>query len=352
MVEENTDWAALVDLGRLGAWMDDEGLPPGAILDVERLTGGTQNILLRFSRGGRRYVLRRPPLHSIANGSETMRRESRLLAALKDSDVPHPALIAACGQEDVLGAAFYLMEPVTGFNATNGLPARHAGDPALRRAMGFAMVDGALSLGRVDPLAVGLGDFGKLDKFLERQPQRWRAQYEGYGKFEGWPIDSLDGVDRLAAWLADNVPAHFTPGIIHGDYHLANVMFAPDLPILAAIVDWELASVGDPLLDLGWLLATWYDPADGGTVVPVTPWAGFPSARELVDHYAATSARNLSSLLWYKVLACYKLAILLEGTHARAHAGKADPAIGRQLHENAVMLFGRAFRALETGMAC
>jgi aminoglycoside phosphotransferase (APT) family kinase protein len=333
-----------VNLDTLAVWMDTQGLEQGPIGDAVLLTGGTQNILLKFRRGVRHFVLRRPPLHLRANSNETMRREARVLGALAGSDVPHPGLIAACGDEKVLGAAFYLMEPVDGFNATIGLPPRHAGDPAIRRQMGFAMVDAILALGRVDPGAVGLADFGKVDGYLERQVPRWRAQLEGYRDFSGWPgTDGIPGVNTVAAWLETNRPHAFTPGIIHGDYHIANVMFHPDSPRLAAIIDWELATIGDPLIDLGWLLATW--PMPGQTTMKrlrVEPWDGFPTADELVAHYGAGSPRDLSAVGWYAVLACYKLGIILEGTYAHACAGKAPKETGDQLHAQSINLFQRA----------
>jgi aminoglycoside phosphotransferase (APT) family kinase protein len=343
-----TDWRPLVDLGRLSAWMDEHALGSGAIEDPVALTGGTQNILLRISRSGRSYVLRRPPLHSIANGSDTMRREARVLAALASSDVPHPRLIAACPEEDVLGAAFYLMEPVEGFNASVALPRLHASNPAMRRKMGFALIDGALALGRIDPAAVGLGGLGRSDDYLRRQSARWRSQYRGYAKFAGWNLNSLARVDDVAEWLDAHCPAAFTPGILHGDYPIANVMFRNDGPELAAIVDWELASVGDPLIDLGWVLATWPDcEHNGEPLVPVLPWDGFPTADELVAHYRAHTTRDMSALAWYVVLACYKLGIILEGSWARATAGLSDAEIGGRLHGQAQMLLGRAHRAVQ-----
>jgi aminoglycoside phosphotransferase (APT) family kinase protein len=343
-----TDWRPLVDLGRLLAWMDEHSLGSGAIENPVALTGGTQNILLRFSRNGRSFVLRRPPLHSIANGSETMRREARVLAALASSDVPHPRLIEACPEEDVLGAAFYLMEPVEGFNASVALPRLHASDPVIRRKMGFALIDGALALGRIDPAAVGLGSLGRLDDYLGRQSARWRSQYRGYAKFAGWDLKSLPRIDEVAEWLDAHCPVTFTPGILHGDYHIANVMFRNNGPELAAIVDWELASVGDPLIDLGWVLATWPD-SEGSSqpLIPVLPWDGFPTAAELVAHYEAHTLRDMSALSWYKVLACYKLGIILEGSWARAAAGLSDVDIGRRLHGQAQMLLDRAHRAIQ-----
>lgn len=335
-------WREAVDFGALASWMDGQGLAAGPIDAARLLAGGTQNLIVQFERGGRLFVLRRPAAHVPANGNDTIRREIRVLGALAGSDVPHPALIAACPQEHVLGAAFYLMEAVDGFNVTVGMPALHAGDPAIRRAMGFALVDGIVRLGRVDHETVGLGDFGRVEGFLERQAGRWRKQLEGYGAQTGWPgPQALPGVARVGDWLAANCPASFSPGILHGDYHLANVLFSNHGAGLAAIVDWELATIGDPLIDLGWVLTTWPRP-DDPTSMKIEPWDGFPTADELLAYYRAHSARDLSAIDWYIVLACYKLGILLEGTHARACAGKADATLGARFHRRSVALLERA----------
>ena len=338
---------ALVDLDKLAAWMDAQGLPRGELGDLELLGGGTQNILLRFRRGGDEYILRRPPPHPRRNSDETMRREARVLAALAGSDVPHPALIAACPETDVLGVAFYLMQPVDGFNPTTGLPEPHRSDPALRRAMGFAMVDGIAALGRVDYQAVGLADFGRPEGFLERQVGRWRSQLQSYGELPGYPGPDIPGLDEVAAWLERNCPTQWRPGILHGDYHLANVLFSYDGPELAAIVDWELSTIGDPLLDLGWLIATWPDDDAAAATIAFTPRDGLPNSAELVERYRAASDRDLGHIDWYAVLACYKLGIILEGTHARAFAGKATRDIGDALHATTLGLFARATHIIE-----
>ncbi|MBI1404691.1 MAG: phosphotransferase [Caulobacter sp.] len=321
--------------------MDANGLGAGPLENLTVLTGGTQNILLRFTRSGRAFVLRRPPPKLRANSNETMRREARVLAALAGSDVPHPGLIAACPEETMDGAAFYLMEPIDGFNPTVGLPALHAGDPAVRRRMGFALVDGIVALSRIDIAAVGLETLGKTEGWLERQAPRWKAQFDSYAAFPGW-TNEIPGVDAVGAWLDAHRPHSFRPGLIHGDYHLANVMYRHDSGELAAIVDWELASLGDPLLDLGWLMAMWPDP--GAETTPVTPWAGFPTIEEVIARYGERSGRDLSHLTWYGVLACYKLGIILEGSHARAGAGLAPRAIGDRLHASTLHLFQRALR--------
>ena len=334
---------AAIDTGALAAWMDRNALGRGPIEGVQRLAGGTQNILLRFERSGRAYVLRHPPEHPRPNSNETMRREARILAALADSAVPHPRLIAACGDESVLGAAFYLMEAVEGFNPTGGLPPLHADSGAVQHRMGLALVEAIAGLGELDYTALGLTDFGRTDNYLERQVSRWKSQLDSYVEHPGWPgAAALPDVGRIAHWLEGNRPNAFRPGIIHGDYHLANVMYRFDAPEIAAVVDWELATLGDPLLDLGWVLATWPEPGAAEGTVSVKPWHGFPTAAELVAHYATCSSRDLSAIDWYAVLACYKLGILLDGTHARACAGKAPRDIGERLHDRSVRLFERA----------
>jgi aminoglycoside phosphotransferase (APT) family kinase protein len=337
-----------VDLAALTAWMDAKGLGSGALDGAERLAGGTQNILLRFRRSRRSYILRRPPPVLRANSNETMRREARALAALAGTDVPHPALIAACPEEDVLGASFYLMEPIDGFNAAQGLPEPHASDAGIRRRMGFAMVEAIAALSKVDYQAVGLSDFGKLDNWLERQVGRWASQLASYAEMLNWTgPDAIPGVEKVARWLEANRPTTMQAGIIHGDFHLANVLFQRDSGELAAVVDWELCTLGDPWLDLGWLVATWPEgDRPHQTDVAITPWEGFATADELVAHYGAVTGRDLAHFNWYAVLACYKLGIILEGTHARACAGKAPKAVGDRLHAHTIYLFERALRRI------
>ncbi|UZD66039.1 phosphotransferase family protein [Marinobacter sp. AN1] len=338
------EWRAAIDLEKLSNWMKSEGFGSGKIENSEFLGGGTQNVVLKFERDGRHFVLRRPPVHPRKNSNETMRREMRMLGALSGTSVPHPRLILGCPDESVLGVSFYLMEPVEGFTPTIELPELHAGVPSVRYQMGLNLVEGITALGSVDYLSVGLDGFGNLDNYLGRQVERWKSQLESYHDLAGWPgPERIPGVKKVADWLEKHVPASFEPGIIHGDYHLGNVMYQFGGPELAAIVDWELTTVGDPLLDLGWLLATW--PEDGVSTVKtltVDPWEGFPSGSELVEHYRNHSKRSVEAIDWYAVLACYKLGIILEGTHARACAGKATKESGDLLHASTISLFERA----------
>jgi aminoglycoside phosphotransferase (APT) family kinase protein len=339
-----------VDLQAVADWMSEQGLGEGPLEDVSEVTGGTQNVMLRFSRSGRDYVLRRGPRHLRSRSNSVILRETKVLAALAGSDVPHPHLIAACEDTSVLGdAVFYLMEPIDGFNAGERLPPLHAGDPEVRYQMGLSMADALAKLGAVDHVAVGLTDFGKPEGFLERQVPRWLSELESYQEYENYPGPEIPGIEQVAAWLDEHRPANWTPGIMHGDYHAANVMFSRTGPEVVAIVDWEMCTIGDPLLDLGWLLATWRQ-SDGSAVFShaLGGQEGLASTDELLLRYAANTVRDLSHITWYTVLACFKLGIVIEGTLARACAGKAEKEVGDQLHAATVHLFQRALGLIET----
>jgi aminoglycoside phosphotransferase (APT) family kinase protein len=341
----------LVDVSALGRWMDDHDLPSGPITDAEALAGGTQNLLLRFSRGGRTYVLRRGPRHLRRASNEVMRREARVLQALAGSDVPHPAFVAGPGEPEtgVAGdAVFYLMDPVEGINPAGGLPPSHPGaaDRDVRREMGLQVAEAVARLGAVDHVAAGLADFGKPDNFIERQVPRWMGELDSYGELDGYPGPEIPGLDEVAAWLDANRPQDWQPGIMHGDYHLSNVMVAPDGPEVAAIVDWEMCTIGDPLLDLGNLLGTWPVGPDGPGADDgfggIGQADGLPLPAELVARYADHSSRDTAAVGWYTAMACFKLGIVLEGTHARACAGKAPKPVGDLLHATTLGLFTRA----------
>lgn len=332
-----------IDMEKLTKWMDEKKLSSGEITDGEKLVGGTQNILVKFSRGGQSFVLRRPPAFLKKNSNELIRREARVLGALAGSKVPHSRLIASCPEEDVIGVSFYLMEVVEGCNITMGMKAFHREKEAARTRMGLSMVEAISELAKVDYAKVGLGDFGKVDGYLERQVGRWQKQLDSYSTIEGYPGPDIPGLSDVKAWLDEKIPGKWEAGIIHGDYHLANVMFENDSPEVAAAIDWELSTIGDPLIDLGWMMATW--PKKDGLLpmgIRIQPWSGFVSSSELVEHYGKVNDRDLTHINWYAVFACYKLGLILEGTHARACGGKAPKAIGEMLHGFTVSLFERA----------
>jgi aminoglycoside phosphotransferase (APT) family kinase protein len=340
------DWLDpdVVDLAAVVGWGSTQGLPEGPVEEVRRVGGGTQNVVLRLRWGGHDLVLRRPPEHPRPTSNRVLLREMRMLAALAGTDVAHPGFVAGCDDESVLGGAvFYLMEAVDGINPGDGLDEPYLGD-ASARYQGALDVAGALArLAAVDHERLGLGDFGRPEGFLARQVPRWLDHLATYDRLPGYPGSTLPHVDDLARWLTDHRPPDGRPGIVHGDYHLNNVLLARDAPRVAAIVDWEMCTIGDPLLDLGWLRITWPDggpePIAGG---PLAEHGGLPTVGDLVEHYGAHSERDLDAIDWYTALAGLKLAVVIEGTHARALAGQAEQAVGRRLHRAAVRTLVRA----------
>ncbi|MBB3862165.1 aminoglycoside phosphotransferase (APT) family kinase protein [Novosphingobium hassiacum] len=340
-----------INLAGIERWLVDNGILQGSGLNsLQQLAGGTQNIVLRFSNNGRDYVLRHPPAKPRPNSNKLLEREIRLLRALAGSAVPHPAVVGACLDQNVIGGVFYVMEAIDGFNPTVAMGTVAAASPDVRHRMGLDMVDGLVALANVDPIASGLADFGKLEGFLERQVIRWASELESYARFEGWSgPQALGDVGAVGQWLTDNLPPDMQPGIIHGDYHIGNCIFAED-GALNAIVDWEMATLGDPLVDLGRLLVSW---PVGGEVKPQTmrvePIDGFATRAELIARYAKGSGRDMRHLPWFEVLACYKLGLILEGTHARSQAGLADVATGERLHRSAIALLDEARAIIARG---
>lgn len=337
------DRGGLLDWSALQVWLTSSPAPGnGPVVAFRELAGGTQNHLFHLTReDGTAMVLRRPPRHPRPNSNETMLREARVLAALSGSDVPHPAFLAVCDDPSVIGTCFHLGEVVDGFNPGSGLEGRYD-DPRWQHAFGLSMVDAIAALAAVEPSAVGLGDLGRPVGWLERQVSRWRSLLESYAETEGYAGPNLPDVDRVGIWLDEHRPREATIRIIHGDFHLANVMARRDRPEVAAIVDWELTTSGDPRLDIAWLLATSQGVGSFHASAP-----GFPDWRELADRYADQTGLSLEDLAWWWTLACYKLGIILEGTNARAAAGRAPAETGRDLHDRAVQLLTMAGRLVD-----
>ncbi len=329
-----------VDLAALAAWMDGQGLGSGPITDAGLLTGGSTYLLLRFVRDGRDYVLRLPPERKRPTSDATMRREARVLGGLAGRDVPHAALIAACPTPDVLGAAFYLMEFVDGANPARGLPEPYRGDLEWQRRLGLSIVDGIAALGRFDVEAAGLGDLGRAEGWLEGQVDRWRTRWTSFAAVPNYPGPAVPDADTVARWLDEHRPARCRLGLVHGDLHIGNTLIRRDAPELAALVDWELATGGDPLLDLGHLLAVWPGRPAAAWLKESIP--GLPREDELIRRWAQGSGRDVEDLDWFRVLACYRLGTILEGSRARMLAGVATPPFGMQLGDLVRALFEQA----------
>jgi aminoglycoside phosphotransferase (APT) family kinase protein len=339
--------AGLVDEERLGRWMDEQGLPgKGEPVTSRFISGGASNEIFSITRGEFEAVLRRPPRVVPEGRNKTMLREYRVLEALNGTDVPHPEAYAACEDTDVLGACFYLMSKVDGWSPMNmgeHWPAPFDTDVEARRELGFELVEGIARLARVDWRARGLEGFGKPEGFHDRQVDRWLSHLAAV------QFRPIPGTDEAAAWLRAHKPSQWEPGIMHGDYQFANVMFAHGAPArLAAIVDWEMATVGDPLLDLGWVMNGWTDPGEDRTRGYVDQ-TGQPSRAEILDRYQEVSGRPVTEIDYYVILARFKLAIVLEAGYARVVAGQADnPAMASYEHVVLNTMAGAAELAAST----
>ena len=309
----------VIDSTALEYWMDARGLPgSGTPLATRYISGGASNEIFELQRGDVRMALRKPPAKVPKGRNEIMLREYRVIGALNDTDVPHPQGIAVCDDTSVLGSCFYIMGHVEGWTPMGPLPPPFDGDPTLRSAMAYELVDAIARLGQVDWQAAGLKGFGKPEGFLDRQVDRWLAHL---AKIE---FRELPGLREAADWLRTHTPRHFKPGIIHGDYQFANVMFRHgNIAKLAANVDWEMATIGDPLLDLAWILMTWPDPDEDRTTGYID-FSGMPSRDELMHRYATISGLPVDVMDYYIVLARFKMACVLEAGYARYIDGDAD----------------------------
>jgi aminoglycoside phosphotransferase (APT) family kinase protein len=312
----------LCDPTRLTAWLDAEGIAPGVPLAVARITTGHSNETFLVRRGAGTWILRRPPRVPLAPTAHDMVREARILRALAGTAVPTPRLVAACADASVIGASFHLTARLDGWVIRERVPEPFLASDA-RPRVGEAFVDALAALHAADWRGLGLADFGRPEGFLERQVARWTKQLETYRQ------RPLPDMDALAAWLASHRPPAGPPTIIHGDYHLDNVMYAPTLPPrVIAILDWETATIGDPLVDVGLCTALWPDPGDRGLPMgdsaPLAALGGFAYRRDLAAHYARRSGRSIEHLPYYQALGLFRLACILEGSWARHVRGAAD----------------------------
>ncbi|SBT37000.1 phosphotransferase family protein [Micromonospora auratinigra] len=312
-----------LDLDRLGPYLAAHRpeLAAGP-LSARLIAGGKSNLTYLLRSGEREVVLRRPPLGHVLATAHDMAREHRVISALAPTDVPVPAALLLCVDESVLGAPFYLMEKVDG----EVYRSRAQTDPltaAQRRELALAMMDTLAALHRVEPASVGLADFGRPEGYLARQVRRWAGQLD---RSRSRP---LPGIDELRDALAGSVPEGANAGrIVHGDYRLDNLLAVVDPVAVRAVLDWEMATLGDPLADLGLLLTYWSvlgdsELAEGNPVADgIGPRAGFPSGAELIDRYAGRSDVDVGPLHWHVALGCFKLAVICEGIHYRHTLGQ------------------------------
>jgi aminoglycoside phosphotransferase (APT) family kinase protein len=321
-------------------FLDARGLGSGS-LSAEPVGDGHSNVTYLVSRGsGSELILRRPPRPPLPPSAHDVLREARLLSALADTPARVPGVLAVCEDESVIGAPFYVMERVEGDVITNTMPPA-LDSPAERARIGSQLIDALVEVHAVDWTAAGLEGFGKPTGYLERQLRRF------LGLWEINKTREVAAVERVGTWLAEHLPESGSATIVHGDYRLGNVMFAQEAPArLNAIFDWEMATIGDPLADVGYMCTLWVDASDPPRgmweLTGVTRLAGFPSREDLVAMYEERSGRSMRDIRWYTTLALWKSIVFMEGNYKRAVAGSTDDPYLQQFGDGVLELARRA----------
>jgi aminoglycoside phosphotransferase (APT) family kinase protein len=324
----------------LRAFLDAHGLGEGE-LAVQPIGEGHSNVTYLIERGGRELVLRRPPRPPLPPSAHDVLREARLLRALRDTPARVPEVLAVCDEERVIGSPFYVMERVAGEPIVTSVPGA-LDAPAERRRIGEQLVQALVEIHAVDWQAVGLEGFGKPTGYLERQLRRFTGLWELNKTRE------IPAVESVGAWLAQHMPSSGAATIVHGDYRLGNTMFAPTAPAhLEAVLDWEMATIGDPLADIGYTCMFWSqaeDPSDGlrGALGNVTRAEGFFTRSELIECYEELSGRSVGDVRWYVTLALWKSVVFMEGNYKRAVAGSTDDPYLHAFGDGVIELAARA----------
>lgn len=322
----------------LEAFLDKRGLGSGPI-EASPVGEGHSNVTYIVRRGAWEAVLRRPPRPPLPPSAHDVSREARVLSAVSGS-ARVPAVLAACDDDSVIGAPFYVMEKVDGHVVTSEVPAA-LDSVEDRRRMGEELVDALVEIHGVDWQAAGLEGFGKPTGYLERQLRRFGGLWEHNKTRE------IEAVERVGEWLRSHLPESPAATIVHGDYRLGNVMLAPESPArVIAVFDWEMATIGDPLADLGYLCTLWTDrddpPLGMFELSGVTRQEGFPLRSELAARYEERSGRSMTDIRWYQTLALWKSIVFMEGNYKRAVSGTTDDPFLKSFGEGVVELARRA----------
>jgi aminoglycoside phosphotransferase (APT) family kinase protein len=318
----------------------------GGEVEVRQFPRGFSNLTYLVRAGNREMVLRRPPFGAAVRGGHDMEREHRVLAALHPVYPKAPRPVLYCGNEHVLGAPFYLMERIPGVILRDRPPPGLTLDEGTMRGVCFALVDTLAELHAIDWRAAGLEGLGHPEGYVERQVSGWAARWERA------KTDPVPELDAAAAWLAANLPGESGAALIHGDFKYDNLVLDPaDLTRVRAVLDWEMATVGDPLMDLGTTLGYWAEAGDGPELkgFGVTHLPGNLTRRQVVERYAEKTGRDVGGIVFHYVYGLFKVAAIAQQIYARFKAGKtADPRFGGLIH--VVRACGRmAERAMETG---
>jgi len=322
-------------------YLDAQGIGHGE-LGFSPIGEGHSNVTFAVTRGGEEFVLRRPPRGPLPPSAHDVMREARVLQAVQ-GHARVPRVLAACADESVIGAPFYLMERVEGHVVTSTVP------PELdsvedRRRMGEELIDALVELHGVDWQACGLEGYGRPTGYTERQVRRFT------GLWEHNRTRDIPQVEKVGRWLAEHLPDSPPATIVHGDFRLGNTIMGPAAPArLAAVLDWEMSTIGDPLADLGYLCTLWVsrdDPSLGMFELSgVTRQEGFPTREELVARYEERSGRSMTDIRWYQTLALWKSVVFMEGNYKRAISGATDDPYLRTFSDGVIMLAERAEQA-------
>ncbi|MEO6858813.1 MAG: phosphotransferase family protein [Solirubrobacteraceae bacterium] len=334
----------LLVLEPLREFLTGAGLEAPEDLSATPVGDGHSNVTYALSTG---VVLRRPPRGPLPPSAHDVLREARLLRALEPTPVRTPGVLAVCEDPEVIGAPFYVMEEIHGEVVTDSLPAP-LDSPAERVRIADELIDALVELHEVDFTQIGLEGFGKPTGYLERQLRRFNGLWE-HGKTREIPE-----FEETAAWLAANLPESPAATIVHGDYRLGNTMLAADAPArLIAIFDWEMATIGDPLADVGYMMIHWTQADDPGgrkfNLQRVTAQPGFPTRQEMVERYEERSGRSVQSLDWYVTLALWKAVAFMEGNYKRAISGATDDPYLKTFGDGVVELAQRALNVTRNG---
>ncbi|MGY1742733.1 MULTISPECIES: phosphotransferase family protein [unclassified Blastococcus] len=319
-----------LDVDSLTAWLDSRGLGAGAPLEHRFVSGGAQNEIYEIRRGDVHGALRMPPPTAPPQRDDGILREWRIIEALDGTEVPHTPAIALCDDPSVLGRPFYVMGFVDGWSpmtmADRKWPEPFGSDLAARRGLALQLVEGIALMSKLDWRAAGLEGLGRPDGFHERQVDRWTTFLQ---RIEG--ARQLPGFEETAAWLRAHKPLDYVPGLMHGDYQFANVMFRHGAPArLAAIIDWEMGTIGDPKLDLALVTGGWPDDPDAPTEKGqgYVDLRGMPTRDQLLEHFSRAAGRQVEDMDYYDVLIKFKHAIVLEQGFQRSTPGSTRAAFG------------------------
>lgn len=350
MTDATNDLEGLVDVPALEQYLNEHMDGPDTPITVKKHTAGFSNVTLFIDRGDKRLVMRRPPTGNLLPSAHDVMREYRFISAVHGkARVPKP--VVGCEDTDVIGAPFYVMERVEGTEIRDSIPAAYD-NPEGRYKMAEEMVDALVELHAVDWKAAGLS--APPGSYVERQLRRWQRQWD----LTRPRTRELPGLDKVSDWLHANMPQETETTIAHGDYKLDNVIFAFEEPRLKAILDWELATIGDPLSDVGWIQSGWGDrkqleleqartPAGEEIPPPVSTWEGFPDPDELAQMYADKSGRSVQDMRFYRLLAMFKGTVIGEGIYMRYIEGNVTNPMGARTEWQVPMRIERMLALLD-----